>query len=120
MANLDISSSEMESFEGRGSSDSLARDLENLVKEILRSTEKQESIRDLYNYLHKHQLDIESVCKKNGWEPGGGKDFLHSLERSIVFSHEYITNFPKQTKQDLFELIVESTEEVLFFLINES
>lgn len=116
MADFDVPIDE-KTFEGSGS---LAGDLKNLIKQLLTSEEVGSSVQDLYNYLHKHQLDIESACKKNGWAQKGGQDFAHSLERAIMFSHEYLTNFPKQTKKELFDSIIESSQEILFFLNNES
>jgi len=123
MAKLDIPPPEgVFHSERPDNSDSLSRDLENHIKDILKAHGKptvEEKIRELYHFLHKHRLDIESTCKKNGWMPEGKKDFLHSLDRSIEFSHEYITHFPKEKQKVLYGQVVESSEEVLFFLNNE-
>jgi hypothetical protein len=104
-------------------SDTISRELENHIKAIIKSKSKdlvKDDINRLFHFLKKHRLDIESQCKKNGWKEGSLKDFSHSLNRSLEFSHEYLTAFPKDTPKHLIEGAIESSEEVLFFLNNEN
>jgi len=104
-------------------SGTISRDLENHIKDVIIAKNKpliREKMDELYQFLKKHRLDIESQCKKNGWMPGSLKDFAHSLDHSIEYSHEYLTAFQKDTPEHLIEITLERAEEVLFFLNNES
>jgi len=104
-------------------SDTLSRDLENHIRDVIEAKNSslvKEKMDELYKFLKKHYLDIESQCKKNGWKPEGIEDFTHSLDHSIEYAHEYLTAFPKDTPKHLMEITIEKAEEVLFFLNNES
>ncbi len=73
-----------------------------------------------HEFLKKHREDLESQCRQNGWKGEGKKGFLSSISRCVEFSHEYLENEYHVSSNRLLNMFIDSLEELLHFLNNES